>query len=83
MKNSLAPTISYAGPMFAGIITGSLVVEQIFAIPGVGSYFVNSITSRDYSMIMATTVFMTDLVVVMTLVSDILYTVVNPRVSLE
>jgi oligopeptide transport system permease protein len=69
--------------MFAGIITGSLVVEQIFAIPGVGSYFVNSITSRDYSMIMATTVFMTDLVVVMTLVSDILYTVVNPRVSLE
>jgi oligopeptide transport system permease protein len=83
MKNSLAPTISYAGPMFAGIITGSLVVEQIFQIPGIGSSFINSITSRDYNLIMGTTVFMTDIVVIMTLVSDILYTVVNPRVSLE
>jgi oligopeptide transport system permease protein len=83
MKNSLAPTITYAGPMFAGIITGSLVIEQIYQIPGIGRAFINSITGRDYSLVMGTTVVMTDLIVVMTLVSDILYKVVNPRVELE
>ncbi len=83
LKNSLAPTISYSGPMFAGIITGSLVIEQIYQVPGVGKAFINSITGRDYPLIMGTTVIMTDLIVVMTLVSDILYKVVNPRVELE
>lgn len=83
LKNSLAPTISYAGPMFAGIITGSLVVEQIYQVPGIGKAFINSITGRDYSLIMGTTVILTDLIVVMTLVSDLLYKVVNPRVELE
>jgi oligopeptide transport system permease protein len=83
MKNSLAPTITYAGPMFAGIITGSLVIEQIYTVPGIGRAFINSITGRDYSLIMGTTVVMTDLIVLMTLVSDILYKVLNPRVELE
>lgn len=83
LKNSLAPTITYAGPMFAGIITGSLVVEEVFQVPGIGSAFVNSITNRDYTLVMGTTVVMTDLVVVMTLVSDLFYKVVNPRVELE
>jgi oligopeptide transport system permease protein len=83
MKNSLGPTISYAGPMFASVITGSLVIEQIYQIPGIGSAFVNSITGRDYTLIMGTTVFLTDIVVIMTLISDLLYKVVNPRVELE
>lgn len=83
MKNSLAPTITYAGPMFASIITGSLVVEQIYQVPGIGKYFVSSILARDYSMVMGTTIFLTFLVVTMTLVSDLLYKVVNPRVELE
>lgn len=83
MKNSLAPTITYAGPMFAGIITGSLVIEQIYQVPGIGKAFINSITGRDYSLVMGTTVVMTDLIVVMTLVSDICYKIVNPRVELE
>jgi oligopeptide transport system permease protein len=83
LKNSLAPTITYAGPMFANIITGSLVVEQIFQVPGVGKYFINSITGRDYSLIMGTTIFLTVIIVAMTLVSDLLYKVANPRVELE
>ena len=83
LKNSLAPTISYSGPMFAGIITGSLVVEQIYSVPGIGASFVKSITNRDYSLIMGTTVVMAGLVVIMTLISDLLYKVVNPRVELE
>lgn len=81
MKNSLAPTITYAGPMFAGIITGSLVIEQIYQVPGIGASFVGSIMSRDYSLVMGTTVVMTDLIVFMTLLSDILYKVINPRVE--
>jgi oligopeptide transport system permease protein len=83
LKNSLAPTITYAGPMFAGIVTGSLVIERIYQVPGIGSAFISSITNRDYPLLMATTVIMTDLIVVMTLVSDVLYKVVNPRVELE
>jgi oligopeptide transport system permease protein len=83
MKNSLAPTVTYAGPMFAGIITGSLVVEQIYQVPGIGAAFINSITGRDYSLVMGTTVVLTDLIVLMTLASDLLYKVVNPRVELE
>ena len=83
LNNSLAPTISYSGPMFAGIITGSLVVEQIYSVPGIGASFVKSITNRDYSLIMGTTVVMAGLVVIMTLISDLLYNVVNPRVELE
>ncbi|MFA6619862.1 MAG: ABC transporter permease [Bacilli bacterium] len=83
MKNSLAPTITYAGPMFASIITGSLVVEQIYQVQGIGKYFVSSILARDYSMVMGTTIFLTVIVVAMTLISDLLYKVVNPRVELE
>ena len=83
MKNSLAPTITYAGPMFASVITGSLVIEQIYQVPGIGKAFITSILGRDYSLIMGTTVVLTDLIVVMTLISDLLYKVVNPRVELE
>jgi len=82
LKNSLAPTITYAGPMFASIITGSLVIEKIFQVPGIGSSFVNSILNRDYPLVMGTTVILTDLIVLMTLISDLLYKVVNPRVEL-
>lgn len=83
LKNSLIPVITYLGPMLAYIVTGSLVVEQIFAVPGVGAEFVNSITARDYPMIMGTTIVLAVLIVVMNLVSDILYKVVDPRITLE
>ena len=83
LKNSLIPVITYFGPMLAYIVTGSLVVEQIFAVPGIGEKFVNSITNRDYPLIMGTTIVLAVLIVVMNLISDILYKVVDPRITLE
>lgn len=83
LKNSLIPVITYFGPMLAYIVTGSLVVEQIFAVPGIGRAFVNSITNRDYPLIMGTTIVLACLIVIMNLVSDILYKVADPRINLE
>ena len=83
LKNSLIPVITYFGPMLAYIVTGSLVVEQIFAVPGIGRAFVSSINNRDYPLIMGTTIVLACLIVVMNLVSDILYKVVDPRINLE
>ncbi len=83
LKNSLIPVITYFGPMLAYIVTGSLVVEKIFAVPGIGRAFVNSITGRDYPLIMGTTIVLAALIVIMNLVSDILYKVVDPRITFE
>ncbi len=83
LKNALIPVITYFGPMLAYIVTGSLVVEQIFAVPGIGRSFVNSITGRDYPLIMGTTIVLATFIVVMNLVGDILYKVVDPRITLE
>lgn len=83
LKNALIPVITYFGPMLAYIVTGSLVVEQIFAVPGIGRAFVSSITDRDYPMIMGTTIVLAALIVIMNMVSDILYKVVDPRINLE
>ena len=83
LKNSLIPVITYLGPELAYIVTGSLVVEQIFAVPGIGRAFVSSITGRDYTLIMGTTVFLSALIVIMNLISDIMYKVVDPRITLE
>ena len=83
LKNSLIPVITYFGPMLAGIVTGSLVVEQIFAVPGIGRAFVNNITGRDYPLIMGTTIVLATLIVIMNLVGDIMYKVVDPRITLE
>ena len=83
LKNSLIPVITYFGPMLAYITTGSLVVEQIFAVPGIGRYFVSSITGRDYPLIMGTTIVLATLIVIMNLLSDIMYKIVDPRITLE
>ena len=83
LKNSLIPVITYAGPMLAYIVTGSLVIEQVFAVPGIGRAFVSSITGRDYPLIMGTTIVLAVLIVVMNLISDILYKIVDPRINLE
>ncbi|MCQ2795325.1 MAG: ABC transporter permease [Bacilli bacterium] len=83
LRNSVTPVITYAGPMIAYIITGSIVVEQIFNLKGLGRMFVNSISARDYPQVMGTTVFLTFLMVIMVLVSDILYKIVNPRVDFD
>jgi oligopeptide transport system permease protein len=83
LKNALIPVITYIGPMLAYIVTGSLVVEKIFAVNGIGRAFVGSITDRDYPLIMGTTIVLACLIVVMNLLSDILYKVVDPRINLE
>ncbi len=83
LKNSLIPVLTYLGPMLAGIVTGSLVVERIFSVPGIGRAFVSSITNRDYPMIMGTTIILAALIVIMNLVTDILYKIVDPRITLE
>ena len=83
LKNSLIPVITYVGPMLAYIVTGSLVVEKIFSVSGIGRAFVNSITNRDYPLIMGTTIVLASLIVIMNLISDILYNVVDPRITLE
>ena len=83
LKNALIPVITYFGPMLAYIVTGSLVIEQIFAVPGIGRAFVSSITDRDYPMIMGTTIVLASLIVIMNMISDLLYKVVDPRITLE
>ena len=82
LRNSLIPVITYLGPLTAGIITGALVVEQIFHIPGLGNYFVTSILNRDYPVIMGTTVLLALLIVFMNLVVDIAYKIVDPRINI-
>jgi oligopeptide transport system permease protein len=69
--------------MTAGIITGSLVIEKIFTIGGLGSKFVDSITNRDYPMIMGTTIFLAFIMILLNLVSDLVYKLVDPRIKLD
>lgn len=83
LRNAVTPVITYAGPMIAFIVTGSLVVEKIFAVPGIGKEFYSSIINRDYTMIMGTTIFLAALVIIMMLISDILYKVFDPRIKLS
>ena len=83
LRNSLIPVVTYLGPVFAGIITGSLVIEQTFSIPGLGRYFVQSILSRDYPIIMATTVILATLVIFTNLIVDIAYKLIDPRITIS
>jgi oligopeptide transport system permease protein len=82
-RNALIPLITVLGPLAAGILTGSLVVEKIFAIPGIGEQFVTSIVTNDYSIIMGTTMFFSVLLIVIILIVDILYGVIDPRIRLS
>lgn len=83
LRNALLPVVTYLGPLFAGVITGSFIIEQIFAIPGLGRHFVTSITNRDYTVIMGTTVFYSIILLFVVLVVDILYSVIDPRIKLK
>ncbi len=82
LKNALIPVVTYIGPMFASIITGSFVVERIFAIPGLGQYYVKSISDRDYTMIMGVTMFYAMIYMAMVLLVDIAYSYIDPRIRL-
>jgi len=83
LRNALLPVITILGPRIAGIITGGIVIEQIFAIPGLGRELVSAIGNRDYTVIMSLTVFFAFLYVVSLLLVDIAYVLVDPRIKLE
>lgn len=82
LKNAFIPVLTYIGPLTAGIITGSMVVESVFSVQGLGRYFINSVLNRDYPIIMATTLFFAFMVILMNLVVDILYRFIDPRIDL-
>ncbi|GAU75458.1 oligopeptide transport system permease protein OppB [Fusibacter sp. 3D3] len=82
LKNSLIPVITYMGPTIAAILTGSFVIEKIFAIPGMGKLFVESVGNRDYTMIMGTTIFYAAFAIVMIFIVDIAYGIIDPRIKL-
>lgn len=83
LRNALIPVITYIGPLTAGILTGSFVIEKIFTIPGLGREFITSITGRDYPVIMGVTIFFASLIVLLNLMVDLLYVAVDPRIKLK
>ena len=83
LKNAILPVVTYLGPLVAGVLTGSFVIERIFTIPGLGRAFVDSIGNRDYTLILGVTVFYGAFLVVCNLIVDIIYAFVDPRIKLE
>ncbi|WP_205137682.1 ABC transporter permease [Virgibacillus halotolerans] len=82
VRNAIMPVVSYMGPLVVGILTGSFIIEKIFAIPGLGNEFVESVTNRDYTVIMGTTVFFGALLLVSILIVDIIYSLIDPRIKI-
>ncbi len=83
LKNALIPVITYIGPMSASVLTGSFIIENIFAIPGLGRHFVTSIYNRDYTVILGVTIFYSLLVIVLNLLVDLIYPLLDPRIKLN
>ena len=83
LRNAMIPVVTYVGPMVAFIITGSMVVETIFSTGGLGSYFVTSINNRDYTLIMGVTIFLAILMVTANLITDIVYKLIDPRITFD
>ena len=81
MRAALLPVVSYLGPAIAGIITGSVVIEQIFQVPGLGRYFVQGALNRDYTLVMGVVVFYGALIILLNLVVDLAYGLLDPRVE--
>ncbi len=83
MKNSLLPIITYVGPMVAALLTGTFIIEKLFSVPGLGRYFVSAINDRDYSVTLGLTLFVGTLIIVVNIVVDIMYAVIDPRVKID
>ena len=83
MRNAIQPVVTYLGSLLASILTGSFVIEKVFTIPGLGKQFVESINSRDYSLIMGTTIFYAALLFFMYLLVDVIYVLIDPRIKLQ
>lgn len=83
LKPALLPVISYMGPATAGLITGSVIVEQIYSIPGIGSYFVQGALNRDYTLVMGVVIFYGVIIIVLNFIVDMLYAWLNPRIRYD
>lgn len=83
LKNSLIPIVTYIGPLIAGVLTGSFVVEKMFAIPGLGRELVASVTNRDYTVLLGVTVFYCTFLIICNFIVDIMYVIIDPRIKLE
>ena len=83
MRNALIPVITVLGPTIANLMTGSFVIEKIFAIPGLGRYLVDSVSQRDYTTIMGVTIFYATFLMVMIFVVDIFYCLIDPRIKYD
>ena len=83
LRNAILPVITYVGPLLAYTVTGSFVVEKIFTIPGLGGEFISAINGRDYTLIMGTTIFLATMIILMNVVVDIVYKIVDPRIKLK
>ena len=83
LRNALIPVITVLGPTIANLLTGSFVIEKIFAIPGMGGYFVNSVTQRDYTTIMGMTIFYATVLIAMIFLVDLFYCLIDPRIKYE
>ena len=81
LKGSLLPVVSYIGPAFAAIVTGAVVVEQIFRVPGLGRFFVQSALNRDYTLIMGTVIVYSVILIIMNFIVDIIYSFLDPRIT--
>ena len=83
LRNALIPLVTILGPIIANLLTGSFIIEKIFAIPGLGQHFVNSISNRDYTTIMGVTVFYAAILISLTFIVDIFYGLIDPRIKLD
>lgn len=83
LRNALIPVVTSLGPMIAGILTGSFTIEKVFAINGIGKYFISSINARDYTLIMGTTIFFGAILIACNYVVDLLYGVIDPRIKMD
>jgi oligopeptide transport system permease protein len=81
LRNAIIPVITYLGPLVSGILTGSFIVERIFSVPGLGRYFIESISGRDYPVLMGVTIFFGLILITANLIVDILYCVIDPRIK--
>lgn len=83
LRNAVIPVITYAGPLFATLLTGSFVIETMFTVPGIGAEFVNSVSNRDYTLIMALTIMYGGAIIVANLITDVITAIIDPRIRLK
>lgn len=83
LKNALVPVVTYAGPLLATLLTGSFVVETLFSVPGIGAEFVTSVSNRDYTMIMALTIFYGAFIIICNIITDLITALMDPRIRLK